>query len=321
MSSKTKYRILCASERSIPIFARDWWLDVVCGDVNWDVAIVERGDIIVASLPFTKRTKNGVTILGQPQLTQALGPWIRDLGIETNGANRLGYEKKVYTALIEALPSYQIFKQSWHASKTNWLPFYWKGFGQTTLYTYQLFNLENFDQLYADMRSNVRGDIKKAVTRFGVRLKDNPTIDDFLKLNQKTYDRQGIANPESEQLIRNVFIAVKARNSGALFIAEDEAGEMHAGAFIVWDDSCAYYLMGGGDPELRKSGATSFCLWEAIKFASSVSRSFDFEGSMIEPIERYFRAFGAIQVPYFEIRSVNSKWVKTYLFAQSLLKK
>jgi len=28
---------------------------------------------------------------------------------------------------------------------------------------------------------------------------------------------------------------------------------------------------------------------------------FDFEGSMIEPVERFFRSFGAQRVPYFGI--------------------
>ena len=65
--------------------------------------------------------------------------------------------------------------------------------------------------------------------------------------------------------------------------------------------------MGGGDPKLRKSGATSLLLWEAINRQPLGVQVFDFEGSMIEPIERFFRAFGAVQTPYFEITHVKSK--------------
>jgi hypothetical protein len=70
--------------------------------------------------------------------------------------------------------------------------------------------------------------------------------------------------------------------------------------------------MGGSDPELRNSGANSLCMWEAIKFASTVTKAFDFEGSMIESVERFFRAFGARQVPYFQISKINSPFVKIY---------
>lgn len=70
--------------------------------------------------------------------------------------------------------------------------------------------------------------------------------------------------------------------------------------------------MGGSDPDLRNSGANSLCMWEAIKFASTATKAFDFEGSMIEPVERFFRAFGARQKPYFQISKINSPFVKIY---------
>ena len=69
----------------------------------------------------------------------------------------------------------------------------------------------------------------------------------------------------------------------------------------------AYYLLGGGDPELPTSGAHSFLLWEAIRFAASVTKRFDFEGSMVKGIERSFRSFGARQVPYSKVWRANSK--------------
>jgi hypothetical protein len=42
-------------------------------------------------------------------------------------------------------------------------------------------------------------------------------------------------------------------------------------------------------------------MWEAVQFAATVTRKFDFEGSMMEPVERFFRAFGARQFPYFHV--------------------
>jgi hypothetical protein len=94
---------------------------------------------------------------------------------------------------------------------------------------------------------------------------------------------------------------------------------LHAGIYVVWDEQSAYYLMGGGDPELRSSGATSLCMWEAIKFVSTKTKSFDFEGSMIERVERFFRAFGAIQTPYFSITKTDSRVFKIAQIARSLM--
>jgi hypothetical protein len=97
-----------------------------------------------------------------------------------------------------------------------------------------------------------------------------------------------------------------------MLFAQDAQGRLHAAAYIVWDEQAAYYLMGGADPELRTSGATSLLMWEAIKFASTVTQTFDFEGSMIESIERFFRAFGAKQKRYFRVSKTNSLPLKMY---------
>ena len=39
-SRKDEYRAFCDWETSLPIFARDWWLDAAVGPHNWDVALV-----------------------------------------------------------------------------------------------------------------------------------------------------------------------------------------------------------------------------------------------------------------------------------------
>lgn len=37
---------------------------------------------------------------------------------------------------IDNLPKFDYFNMNFHYSITNWLPFYWRGFKQTTRYTY-----------------------------------------------------------------------------------------------------------------------------------------------------------------------------------------
>lgn len=71
--------------------------------------------------------------------------------------------------------------------------------------------------------------------------------------------------------------------------------------------------MGGGDPDLRNSGATSLCMWHAMQFAATVTKRFDFEGSLIESIERFFRSFGAEQRPCFSITKSTSPLFSMYL--------
>lgn len=314
--SKDLYRRFAASESSIPIFSRPWWLDATAGESSWDVAIIERGGQIVGSLPYAIKSKYSFTVLTQPQLTQTLGPWLRESTAKY--ANKLGWQKDVMQELIAKLPFFVHFAQNWHYSQTNWLPFFWNGFRQTTKYTYVLSDLSNEDVLWEGLRENIRSDIRKASTRVNLRVRDDVDVKTFLKLNRHVFARQGRKLPYPDSLVERLDNACLEREARKIFIAEDKRGRMHAGAYIIWDENSAYYLMGGSDPALRNSGAGSLCLWEAIKFASKVTRRFDFEGSMLESVERYFRAFGAQQMPYFRVYKTPSKVLQCFFLLKEV---
>jgi hypothetical protein len=212
------------------------------------------------------------------------------------------------TELIEGLPRFDTFTQHFHHSVTNWLPFYWRGFEQTTRYTYVLEQLRDLDAVWKGMRENIRREVRKA--KRSVVVRDDLGLDALYDLNRKTFGRQGRAIPYGPDLIARIDEACARRGCRRAFFAEDAQGRLHAALYLVWDPQAAYYLIGGGDPELRNSGATSLLMWEAIQFAASVTQTFDFEGSMIEPVERFFRAFGAAQKPYFRVSKTTSPLVK-----------
>lgn len=314
--NKSLYREACIAEKTIPIFSQAWWLDATAGADNWDVAIVEKGGKLMAALPYVIKRNAWSTRLTQPSLTQFLGPWLRESNAKY--AKALGQQKDLMEALIEQLPKFQQYAQNWHYKQQNWLPFFWHGFKQSTRYTYVLPELGDENALWQEVQTNVRTDIRKASERFQVRVRDDLEIGDFLALNRLVFSRQGMQLPYSESFVENLDKACVERGARKIFIAEDEQGKRHAGLYLIWDENSAYYLMGGGDPELRNSGATSLCMWEAIKFASTVTRRFDFEGSMLEPVERFFRAFGAIQTPYFAVTKTPSRLIRTVQFIKEL---
>lgn len=307
-SSKETYRRLCLEESSIPIFSRDWWLDATAGNDNWDVAVVEKGGGVVATLPFVLRRNYGFLSVTQPPLTQTLGPWIRPSCAKY--AKRLAQEKDLMQALIEQLPPFRRYAQNWHRDQTNWLPFYWQGFRQTTRYSYVITELGDRDVLWQNLQPGIRTDIKKATARFGLRVREAKSIEEFYKINKMTFLRQGQVIPYSLDFVKRIDQACNLRNARRTFLAEDGEGRVHAAVYLIWDENSAYYLMGGGDPKLRNSGATSLCMWEAIRFAGTVTKNFDFEGSMLEPVERFFRSFGAKQIPYFSVTKSNSKLIE-----------
>lgn len=314
MQIKEEYKTICSREPTIPIFSQAWWLDAVAGD-NWNVVLAKKGNQVIGALPYVIQKKYGFTLLAQPGLTQTLGPWIKPT--QKSYPKKLAYEKDVLVELADQLPKCSYYGQNWHCDQQNWLPFYWRGYDQTTRYTYRLPLAPGQEQLWKNLQQNIRGDIRKAGEREGVTVREG-SLEEFLALNKMVFQRQNRPVPYSTEFVAGIDVAASTRNARDCLVAEGPDGKLHAGAYIVRSGNTAYYLMGGGDPELRSSGATSLVLWEAIIRQPEAVEVFDFEGSMIEPIERFFRGFGAVQAPYFHVSRSSSKLFKTLKMLRAL---
>jgi len=305
LSPKEAYRALCGTESAIHLFARDWWLDAAVGPDGWDVAIVGKHDRILAAMPYVVRRRWGMRILTQPALTPMLGPWLHDSGGKP--AARLSSQKEAMRALIDQLPPFDHYSQTWHPDVGNWQPFYWKGFRQTTYYTYTLADLSDPDALWAGLDSKTRRAIAKAGGEHRLEVRDDLALEQLLELNRKTFGRQGLAPPYPDELVRRLDAACRARGCAKMLLAVGPDGVPQAGYYFVWDERSAYALISCADPAHRSSGANSLCLWATIQAVGRLERQYNFSGSMIESIEAYLRAFGGAQTPYFHVSKTRSR--------------
>lgn len=290
------------------------WLNMVSGE-NWDVVLEEKNGEVTGVLPFVFRKKWGLTFFDQPPLTPYGGVWIK-YPEGQKYATRLSYEKEIYTSLLDKLPRFHSYVQKFYPGFTNWLPWYWKGYKQTTAYTYIIEDLTDHPRIFSDFKENIRREIRKAEKNITIH---NAVNGEQLYTHKvKTYKASGqFLNIPLEYV--NKIIDFASRNKcGELLEARDEHNLVHASALFVWDSKTTYYLFGASDPENKNSGAMSLLMWEAIKRSSHHSVQFNFEGSMIEEVERFFRGFGAKQVPYFIIRKTDSKILKVKEFLSGL---
>ena len=278
------------------VFEQPWWLEAVAPG-RWGETIVRQGDQVVARQPYVQRRSYGLSTIVQPPLTQTLGPWLAP----TTGkyARRLDMEKKLLDQLVEQLPSFDHFHMNFSPALTNWLPFYWAGFQASVHYTYRIEDLSDLDRVQSDFQEHVRRGIRKAESLVQVD-RDFP-LDALLSLDARTYARQGMRPPISPEVVRRLDAACAARGARKILGAVDAQGRVHAALFVVWDDRTFYALINARDPELQTFGSNTLLYWEAIRLASEVSRVFDFEGSMLAPVEHFFRGFGGIQTPYLSI--------------------
>ncbi|MEM7231067.1 MAG: GNAT family N-acetyltransferase [Planctomycetota bacterium] len=276
-----------------PLFHQDWWLDAVSPG-GWDVATVRQDDRVVARLPYVRVPRFGGNVLTMPPLTQFLGPWIAPL--EGKNSTQLTREHELNEELIGGLPEHASFFAKCSPQVANVLPFIWAGFETSVRYTYRIEELSDADAIWKNYRESARRQIRKAKKQ--VELRDDLGVERFLELNRMTFERQNQSLPYEEALVRRLDEACTVQDCRRILFAVDENDRVHGALYLVWDADVCYYLMSGGDPDLRNSGAMSLLIHEAITRASETSKIFDFEGSMIRPIERFFRSFGAAQQPY-----------------------
>jgi hypothetical protein len=300
MTSKEKYRQLCKEDNSIPIFSKDWWMDAVCGEDNWDVLVVEKGGQIVASMPIYIKEKYGLKYITQPKLTQTNG--IHIIYPENQKyEKRLSHEKKVMNEIIGQLEQLNLayYQQNFHYSVTNWLPFYWKGFEQTTRYTYVIDDLSDLDKVFDNFSKSARNHIRKANKKLDVV--ESEDIEKFYTINQMTFNRQGVDPSYSIEYLQRIDYACRKNNCRKILFAMDKDGNINTAIYLIWDKNSAYLIMSGSNPKYRGNNAKLLLVWEAIKYLSEKVTKFDFEGSMIERIAEYNKNFGAVQKPYFTI--------------------
>jgi|HubBroStandDraft_2_1064218.scaffolds.fasta_scaffold02731_2 hypothetical protein len=282
------------------IFTDRWWLDAVAPGM-YEILEIRRGDGIQAAWPIVYRESDGDKHVCMPAFTQKLG--ILFAPSKANPIEEQSKKQKLATELIEQLGETASFHQNFHETFTDWLPFYWRGYVQTTRYSYVLEDISDPSVLWNNVRQKAKTEIRKA-QKLGIQIRDDLDLEQFTEIIRKTFARQSRSPLGSDELVSRLDAAC-AKNAGRkIFAGVDSQGRVHAAVYMTWSGNTAYTLMGGGDPDLRQSNAYRLVCWEAMIFASSIARRFDFVGSILPQVEPVFRGLGAKQVPYFSISKV-----------------
>jgi len=318
LSNKDKYRKLCETETTIPLYSQDWWLDCVCSKEKWDVLLFETQGSIEATMPFYMPHKGIITM---PNFSQSMGIWFNPAYENNNYSKNLFRKQQICEYFIKKLPKHKVFLQNFNYTFKDWLPFYWHKYQQFTLYNYILPDISDKNLLWKNFNDNIKRNIIKAEKKYNLNIRSNVPIDLFSEIVLKTYKRQE-KKPYCMDLMRKIIEEARRLKKGDVFGAYDDENQLHAAVFIVLSNNCAYYIAGGGNTELRHSGGHAFAVWKVISELHDEIKLFSFEGSMVKGIEHFFRSFGAIQMPYFSIsKGKKNIFQKVILLIKSYLSK
>jgi hypothetical protein len=213
-------------------------------------------------------------------------------------------QKKIFKHLAEFYDSNLrgIIKVSFPVVFFDFQPFIWKKFKVIPNYTYR-HNLEcSLDEIFSSFSPEKRSEIRK-VQKDGIEVVQQFDYSIILKLVQDTFFGNSIRF--SSEVLGKIFQEFANETNSFSYISRD-GDRILSYTFCLFDSKTAYYIFGGNPVGERHPGAGSATLWESIKKSKELGLSFfDFEGSMIPDVEKYFRGFGGALTPYFTVNKAN----------------
>lgn len=292
-------------------YALSGYMDLIAP--GWEALLLRQDKTLVAVMPLQLKRKYGLSYAVQPPFSQHWGVFFAPG--EAGAYKAYSRKRKQLKALIAAIPKeIRLFTYGFAPEFDYALPFHWAGYQLRTRYTYRLALDQPEEALLKGMGSDTRYDLRKAADlEAGLRSARDPQH--LLRLVEANADAgKPLLNPTEKALLQPVANYLLTAGHGHVLELTDGSGKVIAAGLFAGFGEKTVYLMSALDPAAKATGAMTLLLWKAIRMARENAVVFDFEGSMMEGIEGFFRGFGAAPVPYLHIQKnalpLPLRWIK-----------
>ncbi len=278
------------------IYALPSYMEIIAP--GWKGIEVWRDKTLLAVMPILPKKKVRFTYALQPSFSQFWGiAFTSDIPENTYKAYSL--KRKIVQAVIAAIPKEVKWFLNGFAPEFDYPnPFYWKGFSLRNRYTYRLDLSLGIETVQKNFGSDTRYDIRKA-EKEGIVVEQATEGSGLLKLIEENHaSGKTLLQPAEIETLKRLIPYLIREKLGHLFEARSSTGELIGAALTANFAGKTVYLMSAQLPKSSSSGAMTLNLRQAIATAAEHSTVFDFEGSMIEGIEGFFRGFGGTPTPY-----------------------
>ncbi|MBX7205048.1 MAG: hypothetical protein K1X81_06455 [Bacteroidia bacterium] len=265
------------------IYARSAYLDAVCDE--WDALVMNDYD---AMMPLPVRKKYGVYYVYQPFFCQQLGIFSKFLvsGFLVNKfLDALPDKFRYIDSQLNSACSMDEYKNECISERKN----------------HELLLLPAYENHARSFSENTKRNIGKALKNelFFCRETDAaPLVDFYIAQN-------GSKSPEVKPGDYNRFKDLLKKPIGREWqfvrVHNKQNETLAAGIFAGYAERLTY-LMGASSEQGKELGAMHALMNEVIKNAIDNYVVIDFEGSDIEGVARFYRGFGAVEVPYFHYK-------------------
>lgn len=257
------------------IYAYSWYLDIVTP--GWE-ALVE--DDYASFMPLPAKRKFLLNYLIQPRFTQQLGIF-----------SKKDISEEMVLRFIAAVP----LKFVWRDFNLNYANTVASGKRFVLRNNCELNLNKDYQKIYEGFNENTRRNLSKAKNAKNF-LEEISQPDDFLE----RYELHARVKPDAITgfQLKNIIETAIRNNMGELIVTRDEQGHMTAGAFFLITEKRIIYLTSFTTELGMDLSAMFLIINHMIVKNANKPVQFDFEGSMINGIARFFKGFGSAEKPY-----------------------
>lgn len=281
--------------KELPVFFQEWWLDIVCGSNNYEYLITKNGENVSSVSVIFKKGKLGISYLSMPPFTPYLGVRYFYPNV-LKESSRLSFEEKVIKQLVGKLNMYSIVEFNLLPEIKNAFPFIKNGFRNHLRYTYIIRHSEGEEAYLKRMNQKLR----KEIARNKIEVLTVDDSSEFVELQRAHLDKKEISNVHQIDCVRALDGELRARGKRKIYAARK--GKLLLGAvYIVEDIKVNYCVFIAQNKQNKINGLVAKLVDVAIRETIRSGKDFDFEGSMIPGVEKFFRKFGGELTPYYVI--------------------
>lgn len=316
--NREKYREFSNKQPGLPIFYKAEWLDAVCGSEGWSAYFFEIDGQIRAIFPYQKICFLGKSVYKMPKLTPYLGVlfFVPDELVKTESVQ--SFKKQATRHILSQVGNPLYFHMAFHPDFDDWQVFHWSGYYQHCRYTYRIDTSQGSEKIWDGFNSKIRNHIRTAERMLKISVSDD--VETLYRLNQTTFKRQNLLVPYRKEVLERIVNKFYPSDDCRILVAKNKLNDDPVAALMAVNDCEYMYSLVAAMSDEAARGSVSLLIWRAIQIAEEKSVQFDFEGSDIPNIEKFFRAFGGKLTTYYQIYKSWNKLTDALLFLSSKFK-
>ena|SRR5438270_5233494 len=292
------------------VFHYSWWLQISAQRFQI-LGARDKGGRLVAGIPLPVKRIAGLSLLHSPTLTPYLGP-VFDLTGEEGVCDQLYLMRSYGELLASHIPSFDSFRYLVGAAGPDLQGFLWAGFHAELAYTFRIPRTQTLESVEQQMTRTHRQNLSKAL-RLRLRITRNEGETALEALSRMHHGRHEILLYPDE-LAKQLCLAAIERGKGELYLARSSDNVPIAALVTVHDTRASYQIISAFDTSRESEQGSYILLWEALKHSLQEGRDYDFEGSSLRGVEKFYRRWGAAALPVWRLTRIGS--IRGFLMQQ-----